>query len=114
MCRQFVCFCTVGNYFSPFCAQAVAQVVFCHVFRCVVSIAAPQHSCVTRFRWRKSCYTPQDCQTAPLRLLQILQCTKRVPIDEKCDIFSDFGRPTTSIISVVFVSNDSEAIVAAT
>ena len=112
---SFVCFGTEGDYFSPYCAHGIAQVVVCHVFLCVVRIVAPQLSCVTRFRWRKSCYTPQDCQTAPLGLLQILQCTKRVLIDEECGLFSNFGRwPTTPIISVVFVSNNSEAIVAAT
>ena len=93
----------------------IAQVVVCHVFHCVVHIVAPQLSCVIRFQRRKSCYTPQDCQTAPLGSLQILQCAKCVPIDEECGLFSDFRRwPTTSIISVVFVSIDSEAIVAAT
>ena len=35
--------------------------------------------------------------------------------DEECGHFSDFRRwPTTSIVSVVFVRSDSEAIVAAT
>ena len=112
---SFVCFGTEGDYFSPYCAHGIAQVVVCHVFLCVVRIVAPQLSCVTRFRWRKSCYTPQDCQTAPLGSLQIPQCVKRVPIDEECGLFSKFRCwPTTSIISVVFVSSDSEAIVVAT
>ena len=90
----FVCFDTEGDYFSPSCAHTVAQVVVCHVFRCVVCIVPPSLSCATRFRWRKSCYTPQDYQTAPLGSLQILQCMKRVPIDEE--------------------RSDSEAIMAAT
>ena len=53
-----------------------AQVVVCHVFLCVVRIVAPQLSCVTRFRCRKSCCTPQDCPTALLGSLHYLHRSK--------------------------------------
>ena len=33
-----VCFGTEGDSFSPYCTHGIAQVVVCHVFRCVVRI----------------------------------------------------------------------------
>ena len=70
---SFVCLGTEGDYFSPYCIHGVEQVV-CHEFLCVVRIVAHDIPVWHNFNEGKSCCTPQDCLTAPLGSLQILQC----------------------------------------